>query len=292
MLLGSRRSSLASIPTRLVCGRTRPGRCRRPAAPPSARRRRSALTARRLIEAAGPACVAVKPQLACFERLGAPGWAAYARRSPWPATPACSSSPTASAATSPVTAAAYGQALVGATPTPFGEVEGLGADAFTATRCSAATRSSRCSTRPGRPAPGVRARAHLEPRRGRRPGPAGRRTRPLWERLARLVDDLGGPGARAWPTSAPSPAPRRPSTSRACASSCRRAVPAAGHRRPGRSRGGSRAGVRAGAGRRPGHRVAQHRRGEATHRPQPAAAARAEAERLRDAAWEMACKMA
>jgi orotidine-5'-phosphate decarboxylase len=31
----------------------------------------------------------------------------------------------------PVTAAAYGQALVGSTPTPWGEVVGLGADAFT-----------------------------------------------------------------------------------------------------------------------------------------------------------------
>lgn len=31
---------------------------------------------RALIDAAGPACVAVKPQLACFERLGAPGWEA------------------------------------------------------------------------------------------------------------------------------------------------------------------------------------------------------------------------
>ena len=29
-----------------------------------------------LIAAAGPACVAVKPQLARFEALGAPGWAA------------------------------------------------------------------------------------------------------------------------------------------------------------------------------------------------------------------------
>src|SRR5207253_5939097 len=28
------------------------------------------------IDAAGPACVAVKPQLACFERLGAEGWRA------------------------------------------------------------------------------------------------------------------------------------------------------------------------------------------------------------------------
>ena len=31
---------------------------------------------RAAIDAAGPACVAVKPQLACFERLGAAGWAA------------------------------------------------------------------------------------------------------------------------------------------------------------------------------------------------------------------------
>ena len=29
-----------------------------------------------LIDAAGPACVAAKPQLACFERLGFPGWLA------------------------------------------------------------------------------------------------------------------------------------------------------------------------------------------------------------------------
>src|SRR5207244_738697 len=29
-----------------------------------------------LIAAAAPACVAAKPQVACFERLGAPGWAA------------------------------------------------------------------------------------------------------------------------------------------------------------------------------------------------------------------------
>lgn len=33
---------------------------------------------RAVIDAAGEACVAVKPQLACFERLGAPGWAALA----------------------------------------------------------------------------------------------------------------------------------------------------------------------------------------------------------------------
>lgn len=85
-----------------------------------------------LIDAAGQACVAVKPQLACFERLGADGWAAllatvrYARE--------CGLIVIADAKRGDisVSAAAYAQALVGSTPTPFGEVEGLRADAFTA----------------------------------------------------------------------------------------------------------------------------------------------------------------
>ena len=34
------------------------------------------LHCRAAIDAAGPKCVAAKPQLACFERLGAPGIAA------------------------------------------------------------------------------------------------------------------------------------------------------------------------------------------------------------------------
>jgi orotidine-5'-phosphate decarboxylase len=87
---------------------------------------------RTLIDRAGPACVAVKPQLACFERLGAPGWAALAE--------VCHAAHEAGLLTIadgkrgdvPVTAAAYAQALVGETPTPWGAVPGLGADAFTA----------------------------------------------------------------------------------------------------------------------------------------------------------------
>jgi orotidine-5'-phosphate decarboxylase len=85
-----------------------------------------------VIAAAGEACVAVKPQLACFERLGAPGWEALART--------CEAAHHAGLLVLAdgkrgdidVSAAAYGQALVGSTPTPFGEVVGLGADAFTA----------------------------------------------------------------------------------------------------------------------------------------------------------------
>jgi orotidine-5'-phosphate decarboxylase len=86
---------------------------------------------RLLIEEAAPACVAVKLQLACFERLGAAGWGALER--------------TASAARQagllvvadgkrgdvPVSSAAYAQALFGSTPTPWGAVPGLGADAAT-----------------------------------------------------------------------------------------------------------------------------------------------------------------
>jgi orotidine-5'-phosphate decarboxylase len=86
---------------------------------------------RTLIERAGPACVAVKPQLACFERLGAPGWAALAE--------VCDAARAAGLLVIadgkrgdvPVTAAAYAQALVGETPTPWGAVPGLGADSFT-----------------------------------------------------------------------------------------------------------------------------------------------------------------
>lgn len=87
---------------------------------------------RRLIEQAGPACVAVKPQLACFERLGAPGWRALAE--------VCEAARRAGLLVVadgkrgdvPVTARAYGEALVGETQTPWGPVTGLGADAFTA----------------------------------------------------------------------------------------------------------------------------------------------------------------
>jgi orotidine-5'-phosphate decarboxylase len=100
----------------------------------AAERAAAAVTAhcRLLIEQAGPACVAVKPQLACFERLGAPGWAAL--------TDVCTAAQEAGLLTIadgkrgdvPVTAAAYAQSLVGETPTPWGPVRGLGADAFTA----------------------------------------------------------------------------------------------------------------------------------------------------------------
>jgi orotidine-5'-phosphate decarboxylase len=87
---------------------------------------------RSLIEAAGPACVAVKLQMACFERLGAPGWAALQRTAGAARDAGLLVIADGKRGDVPVTAAAYGQALVGGTETPWGSVTGLGADAFTA----------------------------------------------------------------------------------------------------------------------------------------------------------------
>lgn len=87
---------------------------------------------RELIERAGPACVAVKPQLACFERLGAPGWAALAEVCALARAAGLLVIADGKRGDVPVTAAAYAQALVGETPTPWGPVPGLGADALTA----------------------------------------------------------------------------------------------------------------------------------------------------------------
>jgi orotidine-5'-phosphate decarboxylase len=87
---------------------------------------------RAAIEAAGPSCVAVKPQMACFERLGAPGWAALASTRDAAREHGLLVLADGKRGDVPVTAAAYAQALVGSTPGPFGPVPGLGADCFTA----------------------------------------------------------------------------------------------------------------------------------------------------------------
>jgi orotidine-5'-phosphate decarboxylase len=84
-----------------------------------------------LIAAAGPACVAAKPQLACFERLGAAGWGALERVIAAARSAGLLVIADAKRGDVPVSAAAYAQALFGSTPTPWGEVQGLRADAAT-----------------------------------------------------------------------------------------------------------------------------------------------------------------
>lgn len=84
------------------------------------------------IEAAGSACVAVKLQFACFERLGVPGWRALEAVRAGARRAGLLVIADAKRGDVPVTASAYAQALAGSTPTPFGEVAGFGADSFTA----------------------------------------------------------------------------------------------------------------------------------------------------------------
>ena len=84
-----------------------------------------------MIERAGGACVAAKLQLACFERLGAPGWEALGRVAAAARAAGLLVIADGKRADVPVSAAAYAQALFGATPTPWGEVAGLDADAAT-----------------------------------------------------------------------------------------------------------------------------------------------------------------
>ncbi len=101
--------------------------------PPAERAGRAvAAHCRALIEAASPACVAVKLQSACFERLGAPGWQALADSTAAARAAGLMAIADVKRGDVPHTAAAYAQALVGSTDTPWGEVTGLGADAVTA----------------------------------------------------------------------------------------------------------------------------------------------------------------
>ena len=84
-----------------------------------------------LIAAAGPACVAVKPQVACFERLGPPGWAALERVSSAARAAGLLVLADAKRGDIDVSASAYAQAFLGGVPTPFGTVTSVDADAMT-----------------------------------------------------------------------------------------------------------------------------------------------------------------
>jgi orotidine-5'-phosphate decarboxylase len=90
----------------------------------------------------------------------------------------------------PVTAAAYAQALVGETPTPWGPVPGLGADAFTANPLLGLDALEPLVAAAASAGAGIFALVRTS-----NPGAADVQDlpapeRPLHERLARIVDDL------------------------------------------------------------------------------------------------------
>jgi orotidine-5'-phosphate decarboxylase len=144
---------------------------------------------RAAIVSAGPACVAVKLQLACFERLGAPGWEALEQAVAIARDHGLLVIADAKRGDVPVSARAYAQALVGETPGPFGPVAGLGVDAFTANPLL-----GRDSLEPLVEAAAAAGAACFVLVRTSNPGAADLQDGgepPLYERLARLVDELG-----------------------------------------------------------------------------------------------------
>jgi orotidine-5'-phosphate decarboxylase len=99
---------------------------------PAERAARAVLThCRAVIDAVSAECVAVKAQVACFERLGAPGWSALADVVLLARAHGLLVICDAKRGDIDVTARAYAQTYFGVVPTPFGEVPGLGADALT-----------------------------------------------------------------------------------------------------------------------------------------------------------------
>jgi orotidine-5'-phosphate decarboxylase len=83
------------------------------------------------LEAAAEQCVAVKLQVACFERLGSAGWAALAEVASRARGHGLLVIADGKRGDIDVTATAYAQAFFGASDTPFGTVASLQADALT-----------------------------------------------------------------------------------------------------------------------------------------------------------------
>ncbi|MBI2691358.1 MAG: orotidine-5'-phosphate decarboxylase [Solirubrobacterales bacterium] len=86
---------------------------------------------RSVIAAVGAECAGVKLQMACFERLGAPGCRALAETVQAAKQAGLIVIADGKRGDVPVTASAYAQSLFGSTPTPWGDVPGLGADVAT-----------------------------------------------------------------------------------------------------------------------------------------------------------------
>jgi orotidine-5'-phosphate decarboxylase len=150
---------------------------------------------RLVLDAAAEQCVAVKPQVACFERLGAPGWAALREVMSDAAQRGLVVIADAKRGDIDISARAYGQAFFGATPTPFGEVQGLGADALTVSPLL-----GRDSLAPLIEAARARGAGLFALARTSNPGAADLQDRELAaggtvsEAVARMIDELGRPG--------------------------------------------------------------------------------------------------
>jgi orotidine-5'-phosphate decarboxylase len=244
-----------------------------------------------LIDAVAEACVGVKLQLARFEVLGAVGWtvleavAAHARRL------GLLVIADGKRGDIDVSAGAYAGALIGGIDSPFGWIDGLGADLVTVNPLM-----GRDAVEPFVQAAREAGSGVLVLVRTSNPGAADvedlelRESGTVWERIAALVDDLGGPGvgvAGVSDVGAVVGATEPGHLERA-----RELMPSASFLLPGVGAQGGRvedleAAFSPG---RAGGLVSASRSIAGAHQTaggEPAAAARAEAERLREVAWKL-----
>jgi orotidine-5'-phosphate decarboxylase len=150
---------------------------------------------RALIDAVGEVCVAVKPQLARFEILGAAGWGALEAVVAHARERELLVIADGKRGDIDVTAKAYAGALLGGLSTPFGELGGLGADMITVNPLMGRDALDPFVAEARRAGAGV-----LVLVRTSNPGAADvedlelRGGERVWERIAALVAELGEDG--------------------------------------------------------------------------------------------------
>jgi orotidine-5'-phosphate decarboxylase len=150
---------------------------------------------RALIDATAEACVAVKLQLARFEVLGPSGWTALAAVAAHARQLGLLVIADGKRGDIDVTARAYAHALIGGIETPFGKIDGLGADLVTVNPLMGRDAIEPFVAEARAAGAGV-----LVVVRTSNAGAADIEDLKLegggavWERLAAIVDDLGRPG--------------------------------------------------------------------------------------------------
>ena len=244
-----------------------------------------------LIDATAEACVAVKLQLARFEALAAGGWSALAAVAAHARRRGLLVIADGKRGDIDVSARAYAGALIGGLQTPFGKLAGLGADLVTVNPLL-----GRDAIEPFVAAARAAGAGVLVLVRTSNPGAADieelelRQGGAVWERVAELVEQLGAPGigdsglsdvGAVVGATAPGHLAR-----------ARELMAAAPFLLPGVGAQGGRVEdlATAFAPGRAGGLVSASRSIAGAHRltgGEPAAAARAEAERMRESAWAL-----
>jgi orotidine-5'-phosphate decarboxylase len=246
---------------------------------------------RALLDATAGACVAVKPQLARFELMGAAGWAALEAVAAHARALGLLVIADGKRGDIDVTAQAYASALIDGIDSPFGRIAGIGADLTTVNPLMGSDAVEPFVGAARRAGTGV-----LVLVRTSNPGAADiedlrlEGSGSVWERIAALVDELGGPGVGEGGMSDVGAVVG--ATEPGHLQRARELMPSATFLLPGVGAQGGRVEELAAAfapGRAGGLVSASRSIANAhlTHGGEPAAAARAEAERLRETAWAL-----